>query len=314
MVRLGRFVRFSINPFLEEDCPGCNSYASKPAGEGLAVYLELAAELVGPVRADTGLVVNVSEIDRIVRRFAVPVFAERIREHLRQGKQIPLATVSEILWSAYEHLAGKFDASRLENGATTPDAGWAVPSIFAAQEAESVGTAHPAQSDEPGDVRVDRLTLKLNPFRKLAMDTHDPDTMYFSEKFEFAATHKLWNDAFSDEQNFEVFGKCANAAGHGHNYIVEVTVATPAGGPALKIGRFEQTVDSRLMRLVDHKNLNLDVPDFQNRIATVENLAIFAWERLSGRFDPGRLHAITVWESDRTYCSYYGPSENGHAV
>ncbi len=271
MVRLGRFVRFSINPFLDEDGPGCNSYASKPAGEGLAVYLELAAELVGPVQADTGLVVNVSDIDRVVRRFAVPVVAERIREHLRRGEHIPLGTVSQILWSAYERLADEFDA-----------------------------------------VRVDRLTLKLNPFRKLAMDTQDPDTMYFSEKFEFAATHKLWNDAFSDEQNFEVFGKCANAAGHGHNYIVEVTVATPAGGPALKIGRFEQIVDSRLMQLVDHKNLNLDVPDFQNRIATVENLAIFAWERLSGRFDPGRLHAVTVWESDRTYCSYYGPSEPNH--
>ncbi len=119
MVRLGRLVRFSINPFLEEDSPGCNSYASKPAGEGVTIYLELAAELVGPVQPETGLLVNVSDIDRIVRRFAVPVFAERIREHLRQGKHIPLATVSEILWSAYEHLADKFDASRLENSATT---------------------------------------------------------------------------------------------------------------------------------------------------------------------------------------------------
>lgn len=268
MVRLGRFVRFSINPFLDEDSLGCNSYASKPAGEGLSVYLELAAELVGPVRPETGLLVNVSDIDRVVRQVAVPVFARRIREHLRRGEHIPLVAASEILWSAYERLADKFDS-----------------------------------------IQVDRLCLKLNPFRKLAMDTKDPDTMYFSEKFEFAATHKLWNDAFSPEWNFEVFGKCANPTGHGHNYIVEVTVATPAGGPALKIGQFEQTVDSHLMQLVDHKNLNVDVPGFEKRIATVENLAIFAWERLEGRFDPGRLHCITVWESDRTYCSYYGPGE-----
>jgi len=268
MVRLGRFVRFSINPFLDEDCPGCNSYASKPAGEGLSVYLELAAELVGPVQPDTGLLVNVSDIDRVVRRFAVPVFAEQIREHLCRGEHIPLTAVSRIVWSAYEHLSEAFDVAR-----------------------------------------VDRLALKLNPFRKLAMDTKDPGTMYFSEKFEFAATHKLWNDAFSEERNFEIFGKCANAAGHGHNYVVEVTVATSAEGPALKIGRFEEIVDSQLMQLVDHKNLNLDVPEFQKRIATVENLAIFAWERLEGRFDPGRLHSVTVWESDRTYCSYYGPAE-----
>jgi hypothetical protein len=161
MVRLGRLVRFSINPFLEEDGPGCNSYASKPAGEGVTIYLELAAELVGPVQPETGLLVNDSDIDRIVRRFAVPVFAERIREHLRQGKHIPLAAVSEILWSAYEHLTGKFNPTRMETGASS--------------------------SDGPDAVRVDRLTLKLNPFRKLSMDTKDRDTMYFSEKFEFAA-------------------------------------------------------------------------------------------------------------------------------
>jgi 6-pyruvoyltetrahydropterin/6-carboxytetrahydropterin synthase len=139
------------------------------------------------------------------------------------------------------------------------------------------------------------------------MDAKAPGVLYFSEKFEFAATHKLWNDAFSEERNFEIFGKCANPAGHGHNYLVEVTVATDADGPPLEVGEFEQIVDSYLMQLVDHKNLNLDVPEFRDRIATVENLAVFAWERLSGRFDPGRLYSITVWESDRTYCSYYGP-------
>ncbi|HSW01719.1 MAG TPA: 6-carboxytetrahydropterin synthase [Sedimentisphaerales bacterium] len=270
MVRLGRFVRFSINPFLDEDSPGCNSYASKPAGEGLCVYLEMAAELVGPVRPETGLLVNVSDIDRVVRQCAVPVFARRIREHLRRGEHVPLAAASQILWSAYERLADKFDS-----------------------------------------VQVDRLCLKLNPFRKLAMDTKTPGTLYFSEKFEFAAMHKLWNDAFSPQWNLEIFGKCANPTGHGHNYVVEVTVATPAGGPALKIGQFEQTVDSHLMQLVDHKNLNIDVAGFEKRIATVENLAIFAWERLEGRFDPGRLHCVTVWESDRTYCSYYGPAGTG---
>jgi 6-pyruvoyltetrahydropterin/6-carboxytetrahydropterin synthase len=146
------------------------------------------------------------------------------------------------------------------------------------------------------------------------MDTKAPGMMYFSEKFEFAATHKLWNDAFSEQENFAVFGKCANPTGHGHNYIVEVTVCTPADGPTLRIGEFEQTVDSRLMQLVDHKNLNLDVPEFRDRIATVENLAVFAWERLSDQFHPGRLHCVTVWESDRTYCTYYGPSEPGQGM
>lgn len=269
MVRLGRLVRFSINPFLAEDSPGSNSYASKPAGEGLAFYLELAVELIGPVAPETGLLVNVSEIDRVARRFAVPVFAREIREYLRRGEHIPLGTAAHILWSAGAHLCDRF----------------------------------------PG-ARVDRIAVKLNPFRKLTMDTQEPGLMYFSEKFEFAATHTLWNDAFSEAQNFAVFGKCANPTGHGHNYLVEVTVKTAVAGPPLKVGAFEQIVDTHLMELLDHRNLNLDVPEFRGRIATVENLAIFAWERLADKFDPARLHCITVWESDRTYCSYYGPEEH----
>jgi 6-pyruvoyltetrahydropterin/6-carboxytetrahydropterin synthase len=266
MVRLGRQVRFSISPFLDHSSPGFNSYASKPAGEGLSLFLVLTVELVGPLRPQTGLLVNVSDIDQAVRRYAVPVFIERIGEHMRRGEPIGFPMLAPMLASAFERLHDKF---------------------------------RPAQ--------VDRLLLQLNPFRKLAMDTKEPGMLYFSEKFEFAATHKLWNNRFSEPQNLKVFGKCANPTGHGHNYIVEVTVATPAEGPTLEVGAFERVVDSQLMQLVDHKNLNLDVPTFHEKVPTVENIAVFAWEHLAGNFDPAQLHCVTVWESDRTYCSYYGP-------
>ncbi|HOW73737.1 MAG TPA: 6-carboxytetrahydropterin synthase [Phycisphaerae bacterium] len=265
MVRLGRQVRFSITPFLDTPGPGFNAYASKPAGEGLSLFLELAVELVAPAAPQTGLLVNVSDIDRAVRRHAVPVFTERVREHLRRGEHIGFDRIAALLRQAGTHLGDKFGPARLE-----------------------------------------RLALKWNPFRKLAMDMNAPDLLYFSEKFEFAATHKLWNDGFSEAQNLRVFGKCANPTGHGHNYLVEVTVRTPAAGPDLEVGRFEQVVDEHLMQVVDHKNLNVDVPAFRTRIPTVENIAVFAWECLVGRFDPAQLHCITVWESDRTYCSYYG--------
>ncbi len=265
MVRLGRQVRFSVNPFLDRHSPGFNSYASKPAGEGLSLFLELGVELVGPPQPDTGLVVNVSDIDQAVRRYAVPVFIERIGEHLRRGEHVGLPRIAALLDAAREQLCDKFE---------------------------------PAQ--------VERLTLKLDPFRKLAMDTKEPGVLYFSEKFEFAATHKLWNDRFSEPQNRKVFGKCANPTGHGHNYLVEVTVQTAAGGPALEIGQFEHVVDAQLMQVVDHKNLNLDVPAFREKVPTVENIAVFAWEHLAGKFSPAQLHCVTVWESDRTYCTYCG--------
>ena len=267
MVRLARRVRFSIDPFLDPHDPGCNSYASKPAGAGLSVFLELVVDLVGPARPQTGLLMNVSEIDRTVRRHALPVFIERVCRSLRRREHVGFDKLASLLAAAGEHLRGQF------------------------------GPAH-----------VDRLTLQLNPFRKLAMDTNIPGVLYFSEKFEFAAMHKLWNSSFSEPENLQIFGKCANPTGHGHNYLVEVTVATDAETPDVEVGAFEHTVDTELMQLVDHKNLNLDVPAFHDRIPTVENLALFAWERLTGRFGSARLHCVTVWESDRTYCSYYGPA------
>ena len=130
--------------------------------------------------------------------------------------------------------------------------------------------------------------------------------IYFSEKFEFAATHKLWNDAFSDERNFEVFGKCANPAGHGHNYAVEVTIKATEGEDSFRIGEFEKIVDDELIKVVDHKNLNVDVAEFSKTNPTIENIAAFAWGKLVDKFGEAGLHCVTVWETDKTYCSYYG--------
>ena len=129
---------------------------------------------------------------------------------------------------------------------------------------------------------------------------------YFSEKFDFAAMHKLWNEAFSQEKNFEVFGKCANPAGHGHNYIVEVTVKTSGKDGAFSIADFEKVVDQRFIKLVDHKNLNTDVERFRQTNPTVENLAVLAWDRLADKFSDVKLHCVTIWETDKTCCSYYG--------
>jgi len=266
MVRLGRQIRFSINPFLDGGSVGGNAYASKPGGEGLALFLELGIELLGPIDPDTGFVINVVEIDRIAEDVAVPIFAEAISGCWRRGKHIDLTRVARML------------------------------------EAVRAGLSYNIDLGE-----VDKICVRLNPFRTVTMDTNETGTITFSEKFEFAAMHKLWNDAFSAERNFEVFGKCAHPTGHGHNYVVEVTVSTPAAGPALEIGRFERVVDAELIQIVDHKNLNVDVPAFERAIPTVENIATFAWECLAGKLAPARLRRITVWETDRTYCTYEGP-------
>ena len=275
MHKLVRLVRFSINPFLPQPGAGFNSFCSKPAGEGLSMFFELAVELAGQVQPATGFVVNVTDIDRIVRENVVPIFDRRIKEDFRHRRHIGLAVVAELLQSARDVLDDKF-------GARQPDL---------TQQAS-----------------VSTLSLHLNPFRKIAIappDSEDRKMLYFSEKFEFAATHRLWNPQFSRSRNLEVFGRCANPEGHGHNYIVEVTLKTPANED-FRIGDFQKTVHDCVIKHLDHKNLNADVAQFRHTNPTVENLAVFAWEELVGKFSRGRLHCVTVWENDRTSSSYFG--------
>lgn len=267
MHELARHVRFSVNPFLDSDSAGHNSYASKPAGEGLAFFFDLCVELAGEPEAQTGFLLNVTEIDRGVRECVVPIFSRRLREEFRGGRHIGFVMTAELLGSAWGRLTGRF-----------------------------------------GRAKVNRLTLSLNPYRKLAIDSGDFEMIYFSEKFEFAATHQLWNEDFSEEKNFEVFGKCANPAGHGHNYVVEVTVCTSAGDGGFSVGTFERVVHDELIELLDHKNLNVEICRFSQTNPTIENITVFAWERLVGRFGGAELHCVTVRETDKTYCSYYGDS------
>lgn len=172
--------------------------------------------------------------------------------------------------------------------------------------AELLSSSWRQLADKFGAARLSELSLKLNRFRTVGVNGEDCKMIYFSERFEFAATHKLWNEQFSEKHNRQVFGKCANPSGHGHNYIVEVTVKTPAGSNSFCVGDFERIVDDELIKLVDHKNLNVEISEFSKTNPTVENISVFAWNKLEGKFGEAALHCVTVWETDRTCCSYYG--------
>jgi 6-pyruvoyltetrahydropterin/6-carboxytetrahydropterin synthase len=158
-------------------------------------------------------------------------------------------------------------------------------------------------NDKLGRGSLNKLYLELNPFRKITIEREDREVLYFSEKFEFSAMHTLKNDNFSEEKNLEVFGKCANPAGHGHNYIIEITVKRDRESD-WNMADFEHVVQSQFLTRVDHKNLNFDVPEFGGQNPTVENIASFAWSCLSGKFDGSKLSNVKVWENDRTCCSY----------
>jgi 6-pyruvoyltetrahydropterin/6-carboxytetrahydropterin synthase len=155
-----------------------------------------------------------------------------------------------------------------------------------------------------GKKQLYKLELELSPFRKVSIGW-EKKMLTYTERFEFAAMHKLWNQRFDAKTNYALFGKCANPTGHGHNYILAVTVQTPVKKNGWLKG-FHRAVQGHFLSLLDHKNLNKDVKAFAKLNPTVENIAQFAWKKLHGKVKPCKLVDITVWENDRTYCRYTG--------
>jgi len=148
-----------------------------------------------------------------------------------------------------------------------------------------------------------KLEMELNPFRKLSIGWEKNKMLTYTEQFEFAAMHKLWNPRFDPKTNEALFGKCANPTGHGHNYVLAVTICPPVKKDGWLKG-FQRAVGKHFLSLMDHKNLNKDVKVFAKLNPTVENIAQFAWKKLHGKIGPCKLVDITIWENDRTYCRY----------
>ena len=123
-----------------------------------------------------------------------------------------------------------------------------------------------------------------------------------THQFEFSAAHRLHCDHLSDEQNQQLFSKCNNPAGHGHNYVVEVSILQDAD-EALRVSlaKVAETVKTLVIDKLDHKHLNVDIDHFTKVNPTVENIstAIFSW--LDGRFDAAQLQTVKVFETPKTW-------------
>lgn len=127
----------------------------------------------------------------------------------------------------------------------------------------------------------------------------------------FNAAHKLWVKDWSEDKNFEVFGKCANKNWHGHNYYLHVTVK---GEPNKQTGFVMDAKKlANLIRLhvtdkLDHSNLNLDVDFIPEHLQpTTENLVMLIWQQLENQLDEGvKLHRIKLLETETIYAEYFG--------
>jgi 6-pyruvoyltetrahydropterin/6-carboxytetrahydropterin synthase len=128
-------------------------------------------------------------------------------------------------------------------------------------------------------------------------------------RLHFNAAHRLHNPARSEAWNRETFGPCNHPNYHGHNYELEVMVEgeiDPETGYVLDVGVLKQVVGERVVRVLDHRNLNLDVPWFRDRIPSAEQIAVFVWEQLRDHLPRGRLRRIRLWENPRNYVEYEG--------
>ena len=133
--------------------------------------------------------------------------------------------------------------------------------------------------------------------------------IYLTRKIEFSAAHFYNNPAWSPEENLRVFGKCANLNGHGHNYVLEVTVAgtpDPVTGMVLDLKELKEILEREIMQRMDHRNLNHEVPELAGKIPTTENVAAAIWNLLQPKITTGKLHRVRLYESPDLFVDCFG--------
>lgn len=135
--------------------------------------------------------------------------------------------------------------------------------------------------------------------------------IYITRRERFNAAHKLYNEHWSVEKNDEVFGKCANANWHGHNFDLIVTVKGEVNadtGFVMNLKDLSEIIQTEVTEKVDHKNLNLDVDFMKGKLPSTENLTIEFWRILAPLIAEkgAQLHYIKLVETENNYVEYYG--------
>lgn len=128
-------------------------------------------------------------------------------------------------------------------------------------------------------------------------------------KGHFNAAHRLYNNNWSKEKNKEVFGICSNENFHGHNYELTVKIygeLDKETGMVFELKRMKDIIKKEVEDVLDHKNLNLDIPYFKNVVPTTENLAIFIWKKLYEAFKIDCKLTVILYETPRNFVEFSG--------
>ncbi len=162
-------------------------------------------------------------------------------------------------------------------------------------------------------ISLSRISLHASPTLSFAIDSKEENMLQMTQQFEFSASHRLHNTDLSEQENRELFGKCNNPHGHGHNYVVEVTVAAnnDSETPLIPLQAFETLVKEQVIDPFDHRYLNLEVPEFSELNPSVENIALVIWNKLESQVlavgnGASRLANVRVYETPKTWADYAG--------
>lgn len=231
------------------------------------------ATVAGEIDDRNGMVVNIADVDRVLKEHAVGPLADRHLSYEAPHFADAPPTLENIARFVAERFAAHFPDPRARLARVTV---WESPTLWAT-------------------LNVEKNMIAL------------------TRTLDFAAAHRLHAPDLSDEENRALFGKCNNPHGHGHNYTVEVTVTgdpDPVTGMIVDLAALDAVLDREINDRFDHKHLNLDVPDFRNANPTTENLTRAIWDHLQNSVPaPARLFRVVVRETERNYFEYYG--ENG---
>ena len=250
--------------------------ASLPHGHGHDFLVEVTVG--GRIDPAHGMVVNISDLKPLLEREVVQPFDGQMltsQHPLLAGRQPSVDVLARLLWDRLEiALERQRIPARLE-------------SVLLRQSRRTAAECR-REGEEP------MVTL--------------------TRTYEFAAAHRLDTARLTEDENRELFGKCNNPAGHGHNYLLEVTVggiADPSTGMLLDPRDLDRAVNEQVVERYDHRHLNYDLPEFQELIPTSENLVRVIWERLEPALPTGSLKRVVVRETDRNAFTYEGQRADG---
>lgn len=278
MVTMARRVTFSASKIdwvaeLSQD-ENRNIFGDSASPEPYGHNYILEVGVKGEISSKTGIIINIKELDAILRRAVLNKTHRRLLNKIEPLCNQPVSC---------ENLLG-----------------WIVQEV----------TEHLPTSVQPVYFRLSKTPLDCVEWRASKLETKARVPMLLTRVYEFAASHRLHSPHLSDEENRELFGKCNYPNGHGHNYLLEVTVTAPINpkdGRVMPAEMLDAIVHREVVDRYDHRHFNYDIPEFKDLIPSTEVVTKMIWERLVAHIpEPARLYRIVVRETERNIFEYSG--------